>query len=141
MVSTSPPNNLQKTEKFSLQTFRTFIFELKVLSKPFSKKLHTNLNVLEGSILLSQKTVSTSSLKNFEKKKIFLFKRPENSFLISRELQNHFLRGFPWLNFDLNSFWCFVSLSQKTVSTSSLKNLEKIEKCYFQMLRTFFSLM
>ena len=37
-VSTSLLKNLQKTEKCSFQTRRTFAFELKVVSKPFSKK-------------------------------------------------------------------------------------------------------
>ena len=35
------------------------------------------------------------------------------------------------------SFWGTVSLSQKTVSTSSLKTSQKTEKCPFQTLRTF----
>ena len=39
MVSTLPLKTLQKTEKWSFQTLRTFVLELKVTSKPFSKKL------------------------------------------------------------------------------------------------------
>ena len=52
-------------------------------------------------------------------------------------LQNHFLRSFLWPNFDLNSFECFVSLSQKMVSNSSFKNQQKTEKCSFQTFWTF----
>ena len=66
-----------------------------------------------------------------------LFKRLQNSFMSSRLLQNHFLWSFSWPNFDLNSFERFASLSQKTVSTSPLKNLKKTEKCPFQTLKTF----
>ena len=39
MVSTSLLKNVQKTEKCSFQRVRTFIFELKVASRPFSKKV------------------------------------------------------------------------------------------------------
>ena len=39
--STSSHKNLQKTEKYSFQTLRTFVFELKVASKPFSKKTNS----------------------------------------------------------------------------------------------------
>ena len=38
-ISISSPKNLQKTKKCPFQTLRTFLFELKVPSKPFSKKL------------------------------------------------------------------------------------------------------
>ena len=76
----------KKLKKYSFQTLRTFAFELKVTSKPFSKNI---------------------------------------------------LRSFLWPNFDLSSFERLASLSQKIVSTSSLKNLQKIEKCSFHTLRTF----
>ena len=90
-----------------------------------------------------------------EKLKNALFKRWQHSLLSSRLLQNDFLKRFLWWNFDLNrrsfllpnfdlnrrsflrpnfdlnSFDRFASLSQKTVSTSSLKNLQKTEKCPF----------
>ena len=39
MVSISSLKNLRKTEKCLFQTLRTFVFEFKVASKPFSKKL------------------------------------------------------------------------------------------------------
>ena len=38
---------------------------------------------------------------------------------------------------DLNSFERFASLSQKKVSTASLRNLEKKQKCPFQTLTKF----
>ena len=72
-----------------------------------------------------------------KKLKNALFRRSEHSFFSSRQLHNHFLRSFLWPNFVLNSFELFASLSQKLVSTSSLKNLQKTEKCPFQKLRTF----
>ena len=40
-VSTSPLRNLQKGEKCHFQTIRTFVFDLDVASKPFSKLLRT----------------------------------------------------------------------------------------------------
>ena len=72
---------------------------------------------------LSQKMVSTSSRKNCKKLKISFFKYSEHSFLISRSLQNRFLRSFLWSTLNSDDFEGSVSLSQKTVSTSSLKNL------------------
>ena len=39
MVSTSSLKNLQKIENFPFQTLGTFAFDLKVGSKPFSKKV------------------------------------------------------------------------------------------------------
>ena len=56
------------------------------------------------------------------------FKQTKHSFWSLRYLQNHFLRNFVWANFDLNSFERFGSLFHKMVSTSSLKNLQKIKK-------------
>ena len=39
MVSPSSPKTLEKTEKGPFQTLTTFLFELKVASKPFSEKV------------------------------------------------------------------------------------------------------
>ena len=39
MVSTLSPKTLEKTEKGPFQTLTTFLFELKVASKPFSEKV------------------------------------------------------------------------------------------------------
>ena len=61
-------------------------------------------------------------------------------FLTSRQLQNYYVKCFLWLTLNLNSFDCFASLSQKTVSISSLKNLQKIEKCHFKMLGSFLTI-
>ena len=81
MVSTSSLKNLQKTERCSFQRLSTFVFQLQVASKPFSRKLR----------------------------------------------QPHF---------NFNSLECFASLSQKIVSTLSLKSLQKTEKCSFQTITT-----
>ena len=57
---------LQKTKNSPFQMFRTFVFDLKVASKPFSKKLP--MTDFEYEVpwidLISQKMVSTSPLKN-----------------------------------------------------------------------------
>ena len=50
-----------------------------------------------------------------------------------------FFKKFLMTNFEFNGLEGFVSHSQKTVSFSSLKNLQKSEKFPFQMLKTFFS--
>ena len=52
-------------------------------------------------------------------------------------LQNNFLKCLLCPTLDLNSFQCITLLSQKTLSTSSIKNLEKCEKCQGQRFRTF----
>ena len=88
---------------------------------------------------LSQKIISTLSLKNCKNLKTSLFKCLEHSFLISRSIQNFFLKSFLWPTLNLDGLEGFVSHSQKTVSFSSLKNLQKSEKFPFQMLKTFFS--
>ena len=142
MVSTSLLKDLQKTEKWPFQTLTTFVFELKVASKPFSNKLPMTkfrFKTFERFALLSRKIVSTASLKNLQKTEKCSFQtlRTLHSFLSSRLLQNHFLRRFLWPNFDLDSFESFVSLYQKTVSTLLLKNLQKIKKWHFQMFTTF----
>ena len=63
-----------------------------------------------------------------------LFKPSEHLFLITRSHQNYFLKGFLWTTLNLNGS---VLLFQKIASISSIKNLQKIEKCYFQTLRKF----
>ena len=76
---------------------------------------------------------STSLLKNVQKIKSTIFKRPQYLFLSSSKLQNHFLRRFLLRNFDLISFWCFGLLSQLCCS----KIWKKSKKCHFQRSRTF----
>ena len=69
MVSTSSLKNLQKTERCSFQRLSKFVFQLKVASKPFFRKLrqpHFNFNSLERFASLSQTLVSTSSLKSLQ---------------------------------------------------------------------------
>ena len=129
----------QKNALSNAQNIR--LFELNVVSKPFSKKLSMTkfwFKKFENFAWVSQKIISTSSIKNLQKaKKNPIFKRPQYWFLSSMWLQNHFLKSFLWPNFDLNSFWCFASISQKIVSTLTLKNFKKSENLPFQMLRTF----
>ena len=48
-----------------------------------------------------------------KKLKNTIFKRTHYWLLSSRKLQNYFLIRLLWPNFDLNSFECFASLSQK----------------------------
>ena len=95
-----------------------------------------DLICLKRSVSLSQKIVSTSSLKNVQKLKNDLFKRSQHSFLSSRWLENHFPRSFLWPSFDLNNFGRFAWVFQKMVSNSSPKTLEKTEKVPFQTLTT-----
>ena len=133
-VSTSSLNTLEKTEKCSFQTLRAFIFDLKVASESFSRKLSMTkfwFNSFLYFASLSQKTVSTSSLKNLQKTKISLSKCPEHSFLISRSLQNHFLKRFLWPILNVNDLKSSVSFSQKVASTSSPNNLQKTWKLLF----------
>ena len=92
-----------------------------------------DLITFEHIASLSQKLVSTSSLKNVQKIKNTIFKRPQHLFLSSSKLQNHFLRRFLLRNFDLISFWCFSLLSQLRYS----KIWKKSKKCLFQRSRTF----
>ena len=72
-----------------------------------------------------RKWFQLSQSKICKKLKNAIFKHPQYWFLSSRKPQNHFLRRFLWPNFDLNSFWCFASLSQKMVWSASLKNCKK----------------
>ena len=67
---------MQKSEKFLFQTLRTFVFELKVGSKPFSKKIPMtkfDLNRSERFVSLFQNMVTASSLKNLQKTEKYLF--------------------------------------------------------------------
>ena len=75
--------------------------------------------------------------KTWKKRKNALFKRSEDSFLSSTLLKNHFLRRLLGPSLDLNSFGCFISLHQKTVSTLLLKYLQKTEKWCFRRFTTF----
>ena len=69
--------------------------------------------------------------QKLQKTKNFPFRMLKHLFLISRLLQNHFLKKLPTAN--------FVLLCQKMISISSLKTSQKTEKCPFQMLTTFAS--
>ena len=65
------------------------------------------------------------------------FTGSKHCFLSSRLLQNLCLRSFLRPFFDLRSFECFASLSQKMVSFSSLRKLQESGKFYFQTLVVF----
>ena len=60
-----------------------------------------------------------------------------NSFLTWGLLKNHLLKSSLWPNSNLIGLEFNFLLSQKMVSTSLLKNLQKTEKCPFQALKTF----
>ena len=92
---------------------------------------------LEHFASFSQKIVSTSSIKNLQENKKCYFQMPTVLVLELKAVQNRFLRSFLWSNDDLNSLWCFASLSQKMVSTSPPNNLQKTEKFSLQTFRTF----
>ena len=140
MLSTSSIKNLQKTEKCFFQTLITLLFGLQVAQNDFLISLlwpKSDLNSPERFASLSQKIISTLSLKNLQKLENGFFKGSEHSFLSSRLLKKHFLRRFLWSNFDLNKLQHFASFSQKRVSTSSLKYLQKTCKSFFHTLRIF----
>ena len=75
--------------------------------------------------------------KDGEKVKIAFSRGSGNWFLHSRLLQKPFSKKFLSPKFDLNNFKRFALLSQITVLSSWFKNLQKTEKCPFQILRTF----
>ena len=141
MVLTLSLKNLQRTEKCPFQMLKTFVFELKVASKSFSKKLLVTklwfkqfwtpcLTFPEnGFNFVTQKFAKKTEKCPFQTHIILV-----SSF---RKCENHYPRSSLWPNFDLNNFERFASLSQKMVSTSSVKNFQKTEKCSFQTLRTF----
>ena len=78
MVSTLPLKNLQKTEECPFQMLRTFVFELKVASKPFSEML--NLTNFGFKTLCLAFTVSGFNflVQKFAKNWILLFSKAQN---------------------------------------------------------------
>ena len=126
-VSTSSLKILQKAETCPFHKLKTFVFALTIAAKPFSEKLlwpNFDLNSFKWFASPYKKKVSTSSLKNLQKTKKRTFQTFRKFIIESKVASNHFLRSFLWPNFDLNSFEHFASLSQKTVSISSIKNLQ-----------------
>ena len=118
--------------------------KLQKVSKPFFKTIQEASYdqiliwiVLNALPHFARKRFLLCHSKISKKFKIALFKSSEHLFLSSRQQQNHVLRSFLWSIFDWNNFERFASISQKTVSTSSLKSLQKTEKYAFEMLRTF----
>ena len=89
---------LQKTEDLPFQTLGTFVFELTVASKSFSKKLPMTKFWLRKFLIFFltflRKRFQLRHSKICKKLKNALFKRSEYSFLSSRWFQNHFLRRF-----------------------------------------------
>ena len=81
--------------------------------------------------------VSTSSLKNLQKTERYSFQRL-STFVLQLNLASIlFSWKLPRPNFNFNSLERFASLSQKMLSTSSLKSFWKIEKCPFQTFTAF----
>ena len=137
-VLTSSFKNLQKTEKYTFQTLRTFIFEFQIAWESLSKRL--------PMINFWFKYFSTLCLTFPENGFEFVtqkfgnhcpFQTPRRFVYELKVSSNQFLRCFLWSIFDLASFECFASLSQKTVWTSALKSFETTQKCSFQTPGTF----
>ena len=84
MVSTSSLKNWKKTENFLFQIPRTFVFHLKVASKPFSKKLPMNEGFLEALSCFRRKQFQLRHSKICKKMKNAIFKRSEHLFLSSK---------------------------------------------------------
>ena len=133
--------NFQKTEKWPVQTLTKSTFELKVASKPFAKKIPITKLRLKYfwtlCVTFPQNGFNFVTQKLAKNWKILFLKRSQHSFLRSGQLQNYLLKSFLWPNFDLNSLEHFASFSQKMISTSSLKNSQKTEKCSFKTLTTY----
>ena len=81
--------------------------------------------------------VTTLSVRNLQKTEKCFFQTLITFVFGLQVAQNGFLISLLWPKSDLNSPERFVSLSKKTISTSSLKNLQKTEKWFFQTLWTF----
>ena len=90
-----------------------------------------DLNSFEDFSLLCQKIVSTLSLNNFEKSKKSHCQMFRAFIFDLKVALKPFSKFFLWLTFVLNRFEYLSSLFQKTVSTLSLKNFQKSEKCHF----------
>ena len=135
MVSTSSIKNFQETKKCYFQTPVILVIELKESSNPFSKKLPMTIfwfkQFLMFCLTFPQNDFNFVDQK-FQKLKISLSKWKEHSHLISRSLQNHFLKSFLWPTLNLHCLEGSVSFSQKTVSTSSLKTVQKTENALFK---------
>ena len=198
MGSTSWIKNLQKIEKYSFQTSRTFAFELKVASKSFFRKvpiinfefkwplrlflafpesgfsfviqkLRKNwkmtvwnaqnicfwgqgsfesifYNASYDQILIytvfdvlthfPRKWFQFRQSKIYKKLKNALLKGSRNCFWPQSSFKT-FPKKLPVTKFEFKSIQSSVLLSQKTVSTSSLKNMQKTEKWPFRTLRAF----
>ena len=132
MVPTSTLKNLKKNpEKWPFQTLKTFVFWVQGQFKNIFLGAYYDqifiLLVLNVLLYFPGKWFQLHHLKSCKELNNALFKRSEHSVFSWKYLSNHFLRSFLWPNFDLNSFERFALLSQKMVSTSSLKNLQTAE--------------
>ena len=130
MISTSSIKNLQKTKKCYFQTSTILVLELKEASKQFSKKVPMTKFWFKQCFMFCLNTPKKGFnfvTQNLPKTVNLLSKCSEHSFLISRSLQNHFLKTFLWAILNLNGLEDSFSLFQKRVSTSSLKT-KKIKK-------------
>ena len=81
MVSTSSLKNLEKTERFYLYSFRTFVIDFEVTAKPFSRMLPLSKTWFEQSLTLcltfSENAFSFVTQK-FAKKCKVLFQKTQN---------------------------------------------------------------
>ena len=131
MVSTSSIKNLQETGKCPFQTLKIFVFEIKVVSKSFSKKLPRTkfeFKLFWRLCLPFPENSLNFVTQKLEKNWKIPFSNAQNiRFWAQGSFKTIFLRSFQWPNFDLNRCWCFVSLSQKMVSTLSLKNCKNLK--------------
>ena len=101
-VSASSLKNLEKSEKSPFETLRKFVFELKVASKSFPKKLPMTKfwsKKFKHFAYLFQKMVSTSSIINFQKTEKRYFQTPAILVLELKEASKGLSKKIPMTKF------------------------------------------
>ena len=116
MISTLPLKNLQKkVRKCHSLRLKTFLFDLQVVSKPFTK------------------TFEKAEKRQFQRFRTFVFQLKIASKPFSKKLSEM----LSIIMFDFCRFNRFFPLFQKTVSTLFLKKLQISERCHFLTIRAF----
>ena len=135
---------LQKTEKCHFWRFRTFVFYLKVASKPFSKTIAMTNFGFKWSwrfCLTFREIASTLSLKNLQKTEKCYFQR-FRTITIAKELAiNNF--WFKWcrglcLDFPRNGLNFATQKFAKETNTIFMESEHLfLKKCHIWILKTF----
>ena len=140
-VLTSSLKNMQKSEKCPFQRLIKFVFEIKVASKPFPKKLAMTKFWFKQFLILFLTFPENGFYfvtQKLQKTKNFLFQMLKIFVFYLKDTSKPFSKKLTVTNFEFKLSWSlFLSFAENVFNLITQTFAKKLKNVLFQMPRTF----